>query len=63
MAENFAGIQLISRTYDIDHDQGKCIICQKAGGMLVGTDNDRECIKRAASIRQDMVVKRLKTDP
>ena len=35
MPENFSGIRLISRISDIDYDQGKCIICQKAAGLFV----------------------------
>ena len=39
---SFSGINLRSGTPDDEYEPGKCIICYKAGGKLVGTENGRE---------------------
>ena len=41
MVEKISGMRLISRNSEIEYVQEKCFICQKAGGMLVGTDKGR----------------------
>ena len=39
---SFSGVHLKSRTPDDEYEPGKCIICCKAGGKFVGTENVRE---------------------